>query len=319
MSGASLQRWSSETDGVLRKAGWQPGRAVATDTWEWILRERGSFVVHEAARRFLAEFGGLVTYGWPADSSTTQSAIRFDPLTAEWDEETFARLSEKAGTPLCPVGRADNGNSYLGMAENGVLYLAREGLEPLGDSADQGLDLLVRSQATMAGLWVPQTPVGASAFWDRVGTADAGDAAGRRWPEETDRVLRAAGWCPGRSVPTATWESVLHLHGEFEMHEAARRFLAEFGGVGIPFREPWDSMPWGEFRLDPLLALWDDEIFDDLSEQAGTYLYPIGMVDRRNQYLGIAEDGAVYVGMDSVALLAPTPDEAVQRLTRRVR
>jgi hypothetical protein len=319
VSGESVQRWSSETDGVLRKAGWQPGRAVATETWEWILRERGSFVVHEAARRFLAEFGGLVSYGWPADSRVTQSAIRFDPLTAEWDEGTFARLSEKAGTPLCPVGRADNGNSYLGMGENGVLYLAREDVEPLGDSADQGLDLLVRSQATMAGLWAPRTPVGPSPFWDRVATADAGDDAGRRWPEETDRVLRAAGWRPGRSVPTATWESVLHLHGEFEMHEAARRFLAEFGGVGIPFREPWDSMPWGEFRLDPLLALWDDEIFDDLSEQAGTYLYPVGMVDRRNQYLGIAEDGAVYVGMDSVALLAPTPDEAVQRLTRRIR
>jgi hypothetical protein len=291
---------------------------VATDTWEWILRERGSFVFHEAGRRFVAEFGGLVSYGRPADSRGTQ-AIRFDPLTAEWDEDTFVGLSEKAGTPLCPVGRADNGNGYLGMAENGVLYLAREDVEPLGDSADQGLDLLVRSQATAAGLWVPETPLGASAFWDRVGTADAGDDAGRRWAEETDRVLRAAGWSPGRSVPTATWESVLHLHGEFEMHEAARRFLAEFGGVGIPFREPGDSMPWGEFRLDPLLALWDDEIFDDLSEQAGTYLYPIGMIDRRNQYLGIAEDGAVYVGMDSVALLAPTPDEAVRRLTRRVR
>ncbi|WP_159038194.1 hypothetical protein [Streptomyces sp. WM6386] len=56
-------------------------------------------------------------------------------------------------------------------------------------------------------------------------------------------------------------------------------------------------MPWGAFRPEPLLTLWDDEIFDDLSEQVGT----------------------VYVGMDSVALLAPTPDEAMQWLTRRAR
>ncbi|KKD05230.1 hypothetical protein TN53_25760 [Streptomyces sp. WM6386] len=67
--------------------------------------------------------------------------------------------------------------------------------------------------------------------------------------------------------------------------------------MGVPFREPWDSVPWGAFRPEPLLTLWDDEIFDDLSEQVGT----------------------VYVGMDSVALLAPTPDEAMQWLTRRAR
>ncbi|MGW3953409.1 hypothetical protein ACWEKM_21405 [Streptomyces sp. NPDC004752] len=30
---------------------------------EAVLLERGGFVAHEAARRFLAEFGGLVTYG----------------------------------------------------------------------------------------------------------------------------------------------------------------------------------------------------------------------------------------------------------------
>lgn len=314
----SSRRWSAQTDGVLRAAGWWPGRSVRTETWEAVLGERGAFVVHEAARRFLAEFGGLVTYGWPADSTVTQSAVRFDPLAAEWGGETFARVSGGAGR-LCPVGRADNGSSYLAMSESGALHLARERVELLGESADQGLDRLVRSQAAMAALWSPEAPTEPHRFWGRVGTMPQGEGAEQRWPAENGRVLRAAGWYPGRSIPTGTWESVLHLHGEFEMHDAARRFLAEFGGVGIPFREPWDSMPWGEFRLDPLLALWDDEIFDDLSEQAGTYLYPIGMIDRRNQYLGIAEDGAVYVGMDSVALLAPTPDEAMQRLTRRVR
>ncbi|MFJ2232974.1 SUKH-3 domain-containing protein [Streptomyces sp. NPDC087859] len=122
---------------------------------------------------------------------------------------------------------------------------------------------------------------------------------GRRWRRsaETERVLRKAGWQPGRSVATETWEWILRERGAFVVHEAARQFLAEFGGVGVPFREPWDSMPWGEFRPEPLLALWDDEIFDDLSEQVGT----------------------VYVGMDSVALLAPTPDEAMQWPTRRAR
>ncbi|MET9233251.1 SUKH-3 domain-containing protein [Streptomyces cellulosae] len=46
---------------------------------------------------------------------------------------------------------------------------------------------------------------------------------------------------------------------------------------------------------------------------------PIGTRDRGNQYLAMAEDGVVYAGMDHVHLLAPTPDEALCRLTSRIR
>jgi hypothetical protein len=78
-------------------------------------------------------------------------------------------------------------------------------------------------------------------------------------------------------------------------------------------------MPWLEFSLDPLLAIRDAEIIEDLAERAGVYLYPIGMRDRGNQHLAMAEDGSVYAGMDDVRLLAPTADEALQRLTSRIR
>jgi hypothetical protein len=146
-----------------------------------------------------------------------------------------------------------------------------------------------------------------------------GPDAGLRWSEETDQALRAGGWFPGRSVPTKTWESILLQTGEFEIHDAARRFLAEYGAVGLPYREPSDSMPWMEFSLDPLLAIWDAEVIHDIAERAGVDLYPVGMRDRGNQHLAMAEDGSVYAGMDDVRLLAPTPDEAVQKRTRRIR
>ncbi|WP_089099830.1 SUKH-3 domain-containing protein [Streptomyces hyaluromycini] len=116
-----------------------------------------------------------------------------------------------------------------------------------------------------------------------------------------------------------TLETILLETGEHEMHAAARRFLVEFGQVGIACRAPADTMPWTDFRLDPLLAMWDAEILDDLGEQAGADLYPVGMVDRRNRYLAIAADGAVYTGMDSVSLWATTPDEALEKLARPVR
>ncbi|MGW7257024.1 SUKH-3 domain-containing protein [Streptomyces sp. NPDC054834] len=316
MSHEQTRYWSSETDGVLRRAGWRPGRSVPTETWEYVLHERGAFVAHSAARQFLSEFGGLVTYGWPAHPVVTRSAIRFDPLLAEWEDEIFARMGRQVGTPLYPVGRADEGASHLGIAEDGVLYMARGSVEPLGDSIDQALDRLVSGQGPQATPWTPDAPPGLHAFWRRFRTVDAADAAGRRRPAETDRVLRAGGWFPGRSVPTTTWEGILSETDEYEIHDAARRFLAEFGGVGVPYPAPHGAMPWMEFRLDPLLAMWDAEIIDDLGEQAGVGLYPIGMVDRRNQYLAMADDGAVYVGMDNVSLLAPTPDEALVKLTR---
>ncbi|CAM5504860.1 SUKH-3 domain-containing protein [Streptomyces purpurascens] len=303
---------------VLRHAGWRPGRSVPTVTWEAILLERGSFVAHDAARRFLSEFGGLVTYGWPADSITTSSAIRFDPLRAQWQNELLTKASEEVGALLYPVGTADEGASFLGLAEDGALHLVRDCVRLLAPTTDQALARLVEEQGAQSALWVPGAPTPEHPFWSRLHTVETGQDAGARWSEETDRVLRAGGWCPGRSVPTDTWESILLQAGEFEMHDAARRFLAEFGAVGVPYRAPWGSMPGMEFSLDPLLALWDAEIIDDLAEQAGVALYPIGMRDRGNQHVAMAEDGSVYAGMDSVWLLASTGDEALQRLTGRI-
>ncbi|MFE2827831.1 SUKH-3 domain-containing protein [Streptomyces sp. NPDC059271] len=140
-----------------------------------------------------------------------------------------------------------------------------------------------------------------------------------RWSAETDRVLRGAGWHPGRSVPTDEWESKLGERGGFEMHEAARRFLAEFGGLVSDERGPGKTMARMGFRLDPTVAEWDDEIFDVLSEEVGADLYPVGDSDRHNSYLGIAPDGAVYIGMDSATLLAETAGRALEKLVEGIR
>ncbi|MET7319988.1 SUKH-3 domain-containing protein [Streptomyces sp. NPDC005549] len=296
------REWSPGTEDVLRRAGWRPGRTVPTETWEALLRERGPYEAHDAARRFLAEFGGLTTYGWPADSVTTSSAIRFDPLRAAWQDERFARAGLQMGVSLCPVGTANEGASLLGLGEDGALYLIRDGIERLN-----GLDHLVQAQGTRSDLWAPAEPTHQNGFWQRLRGLGEGS--------DTDRVLRAGGWSPGWSVPTGTWEAVLMQTGEFEMHEAARRFLAEFGALGVPHSGPNGSAPWIEFSLDPLLAIWDAEIIEALADQAGVDLYPLGMRDRGNQYLTMADDGAVYAGMDDVWLLAPAPDEALTRLT----
>ncbi|MFC8001763.1 SUKH-3 domain-containing protein [Streptomyces olivaceus] len=313
-----IRQWTTRTDRVLQRAGWHPGRRVPTATWEAILRERGAFVIHDAAQRFLSEFGGLVTYGLPADSITTASAVRFDPLMAEWQDERFAWAGREAGVSLYPVGAADEGASLLGMCEGGVLYLVRDRVQRLATDADQALDRLVEVQGSRAGLWASEPPSAGQAFRQRFEAVKIGPEAGSRWPAETDRVLRAGGWFPGRSLPTATWEGILRGIGTFEIHNAARDFLAEFGAVGVPHRDSGVSMPRRDFSLDPLLAVWDAEIIEDLAEQAGTDLYPVGMRDRRNTHLMMAADGAVYEGMDQVWLLAAAPDQAIERLARAI-
>ncbi|MFJ8463036.1 SUKH-3 domain-containing protein [Streptomyces swartbergensis] len=187
-------------------------------------------------------------------------------------------------------------------------------------------------QATAWNCW-PRPPTGRWTAWSRrrrpglpsgrptnrrPSTLSGGDCTPWRPAPTPGRAGgRAAGSRAGRfpqrpgSIPLQT--------GEFEIHDAARRFLAEFGAVGLSYRDPWDSMPWMEFSLDPLPATWDAEIIDDLAEHAGVDLYPIDMRDRGNQHLAMAEDGSVYAGMDSIWLLAPTPDEALQKLTSRIR
>jgi hypothetical protein len=145
------------------------------------------------------------------------------------------------------------------------------------------------------------------------------EGEGRRWSSESDRVLRRAGWYPGRCVSTAAWETTLREHGGFQIHETARHFLAEFGGLRSDERGPGKTMARLGFNLDPTAAEWDDEIFDVLSEEAGADLYPIGEADRRNVYLGIAPSGAVYIGMDEAILLADTADTALEKLIEGIR
>ena len=137
-----------------------------------------------------------------------------------------------------------------------------------------------------------------------------------QWSEEAEQKLRDAGWFPGRRVSTDHWEETLREHGGFVMHETAREFLAEFGGLEVDQRGPGQNMAKMPFKLDPVAAEYDDEIFDVLSEEAGVDLYPIGEVDRRNNYLGIAPDGSVYIGMDTVALFADNAHMALENLIK---
>ncbi|MDT0270503.1 SUKH-3 domain-containing protein [Streptomyces sp. DSM 44915] len=137
----------------------------------------------------------------------------------------------------------------------------------------------------------------------------------RQWSEGTDRTLRVLGWYPGRAVDTDAWEELLCGRGTFPRpHPAARRFIAEFGGLASAGDRAEVPLTRFDFQLDPALAEWDEEIFEVLSEWADAELFPIGMIARRNVYLGMAQDGAVWAGMDAVDKFADSPDLTIEKL-----
>ncbi|RSN20917.1 hypothetical protein DMC63_11760 [Streptomyces sp. WAC 05977] len=53
----SAGTWPDHVVALLHAAGWEHGRAVPVEDWRSMLAERG-FVMHGAAEKFLAEFGG---------------------------------------------------------------------------------------------------------------------------------------------------------------------------------------------------------------------------------------------------------------------
>ena len=312
--------WSELTDRVLRAAAWYPGRAVPLDRWEAALRASG-FALHAAAARFLEEFGGLRTDTWTPGPLMPQSPFRFDAGAVDAgavdagavDGGRFSRVRAELGHGACPVGLADSGDSVLVMTADGAVHIGAEHTEPLAGDGYAAIEKLVVERRTDAPL--PFVLDGDRLVFPHTPEQDGRAEIGTRWSAETDWLLRRSGWQPGRAVPTAGWDSRLHEDDEsFVMHDAARRFLGEFGGLEIVQRGPGRTAARSPFRLDPLVALYESEIFDDLSEQAGEPLYPLGAVDGGVSYLCMAPSGAVFTGMDDAGLLAGSGDEALNKL-----
>ncbi|MEU8744521.1 SUKH-3 domain-containing protein [Streptomyces parvulus] len=318
------EEWSPLTYRVLRSAGWYPGRSVPLDKYEIPLREFSGLEMHDAAREFLGEFAGLSTAAWTPGPLMPQSPFRLDPCDANTDREGAAkirevvlRMSDSVGTPLYPVGRVDDGESCLAMASDGSVYVG-EHAELLARHAYAALEALGVERRTDAPL--PFVLVGDHLELPSDFVATQGPDGSPRWSPETERVLRLAGWRPGRAVSADAWELAMREADDgYVMHEAARQFLSEFGGLEVHERGPGVNAARIPFRLDPSLAKWDFEIIESLSEDAEAQLYPVGDLSQGNYYLTVADDGKVYLGMDEVELLADTVDAALDKLVRGIR
>ncbi|MET9492800.1 SUKH-3 domain-containing protein [Nocardia sp. NPDC006630] len=135
-----------------------------------------------------------------------------------------------------------------------------------------------------------------------------------RFTNETERVLRASGWLPGRQVDTSSWRERTELGG-FRWNAAADRFLEEFGGLAVDISGSGINSAREPFDLDPTLVDGEDHRFAQWAEIVGESITPVGELDSGRYFLGMSASGNLYLVADWLALFGQIP-EALESLIR---
>jgi hypothetical protein len=142
MMGSDVSRFSEETESILVAAGWKPGRRVDVSAWRDQLEGRG-LTMHDAAERFLQEFGGMDVRASGSGVTSAKEPFQFDPTLALGEEDSFELWSRRSGHSLFPLGELDRGRFFLGIDEEGEIYLVSGWLARFG-KFDAGLESLAR-------------------------------------------------------------------------------------------------------------------------------------------------------------------------------
>ncbi|MER6200996.1 SUKH-3 domain-containing protein [Streptomyces sp. NPDC001586] len=147
-----MSKFSSETDGALRGAGWFPGRQVDFEPWRNSMQ---GFPIHVAAEEFLREFGGIHVLVSGPGVTCMRTPFEIDPELAIGEEDRFLELSRRFGCSLFPVGMKDSGDFFLSIDEDGTVYALMNWLFSLG----RGNAALERLVTGVAGerVHVPQS------------------------------------------------------------------------------------------------------------------------------------------------------------------
>ncbi|MBM2620561.1 SUKH-3 domain-containing protein [Actinoplanes sp. LDG1-06] len=128
---------------------------------------------------------------------------------------------------------------------------------------------------------------------------------------QTRRILGGAGWYSGRRVDTSRWSAELAADGYPPLHAAAVEFLAEFGGLSIPYGGSGISRAREAIALVPTLCDGEADRFIEWGQDIGHDLAPIGELAGGTcswTNLGIDERGEIYTVIDGLATFGRMPD-----------
>ncbi|GGN43387.1 hypothetical protein FHR83_001805 [Actinoplanes campanulatus] len=114
-----------ETREALTDAGWFPGRAVDTTSWEAELTADGFPPLHTAAHRFLTEFGGLRFPHCGPGVTRAREHFTLTPTDCLGEADGFLEWGADLGRDIAPIGELAGGTcawTCLGIDETGEIY-----------------------------------------------------------------------------------------------------------------------------------------------------------------------------------------------------
>ncbi|WP_084534936.1 SUKH-3 domain-containing protein [Nocardia yamanashiensis] len=271
----------------LRANGWSPDRDIGQHVAE-LVRIRSDdavlqgrrLAVSDKAVQFIRTFGELEL---PLPRGSAGAVLILDPTAGyDGDVEDFEELAAGLGRRVFPVGvETDEFGIWL-IDEDGRFFLHHHtGNYFLGGNAQD---------AFAAAFFGKVLPVAEDYFCGHV-----------------ERVLRTAGWSPGRQIDTGVWRQRLEGSG-FRWSGAADRFLAEFGGLVVAGSGPGITSAREPFELDPLLAEGEDDRFAGWAEVIGESITPVGELDSGRYFLGVAESSELYLVADWLGSFGRLPE-----------
>ena len=111
--------------------------------WKQDFFEREDFYLFPLAEEILLEIGGLSFDQSGPGETVARSSFFFDPTVAEGESDRFTDFEKVIGARLCPVGEANDGYSYLAIAEDGRMLCLMDDGWIIGKTIEEGLLALV--------------------------------------------------------------------------------------------------------------------------------------------------------------------------------
>ena len=140
-----MSRFSSETEQLLKRAGWFEGRCDSSqvEAWAQEMASLDGFKMTPIARSVLKEFGGLHIKSHGPGLECARSDIEINPLLAKCEEDRFFAFSCFKGKQVFPLGEAVVGHMFAAIDEDGKVYLVMQEVQWVANSFDAALETLL--------------------------------------------------------------------------------------------------------------------------------------------------------------------------------
>jgi hypothetical protein len=99
-----------------------------------------------AAERALEEFGGLRASKSGPGEQCARGGFVIEPELAAGEQDRFAAFSAFVAGTLFPIGEAYDGHAFLGIDEEGAVYLVGDSLDLLGREIYSSLDAILEGR-----------------------------------------------------------------------------------------------------------------------------------------------------------------------------